>query len=107
MHLNRTVAETLIHIYKPGQYSGHEYVYEGSRHYSIKMHVPSQDSVRDMYMCMRVPVTILLRCMRQARTVITRTLSWLGTYIHLNRIVTGTLIQIYMTRLLPGLEQTS
>jgi hypothetical protein len=34
-------------------------VYEGSRHYSIKMHVPSQDSVRDMYMFVRVPVTIL------------------------------------------------
>jgi hypothetical protein len=48
---------------KPGQCSGHVYVYQGSYHYSIKMHVPREDSVRVMYMCMRVPATILLRCM--------------------------------------------
>ena len=49
--------------------SSHVYVYEGSCQYSIKMSAPSQDSHRVMYMCMRVPVTILLRCMCQARTM--------------------------------------
>ena len=68
-------------------------MYEGSCHYSIKMYVPSHDSVRVMYMgmkvsatiiltcmcqdrkmfgsciCMRVPATILLRCMCHARTM--------------------------------------
>ena len=52
-----------------GQCSGHVYVYEGSCHYSIKMHVPSHHSVRVMYMCMKVPATILLRCMGQAMTM--------------------------------------
>ena len=32
------------------------------------MAVPSQDSVRVMYMCIRVPVTILLTCMCQTKT---------------------------------------
>jgi hypothetical protein len=54
---------------KPGQCSGHVYVYQGSFRYSIKMHVPSEDSVRVMYMCMRIPATILLRCMCQAGTI--------------------------------------
>ena len=35
-------------------------MYEGSCHYSIKMYVPSQDNVRVMYMCMRVPATNIL-----------------------------------------------
>jgi hypothetical protein len=35
-------------------------VYEGTCNYSIKMCVSRKDNVRVMYMCMRVPVTILL-----------------------------------------------
>jgi len=54
---------------KPWRFSGHVYVYEGSSRYSIKMCVPSQYSVRVMYMCMKVPATILLRCLYQARTM--------------------------------------
>ena len=72
IHLNRIVAGTLI-------CTGHVYMYEGSCQYTIKMYVPSHDSVRVMYMgiyrkmfgscmCMRVPATILLRCMCHART---------------------------------------
>jgi hypothetical protein len=67
-HLNRRVAGTLIHISKPGQCSGHVYLNESSCSYSIKTHVPNQNSVRVMYMCMRVPATSLLRCLCQART---------------------------------------
>ena len=44
---------------KQGQCSSPVYVYQGSCQYSIKMSVPSQDNVRVMYMCMKVPVTIL------------------------------------------------
>jgi hypothetical protein len=48
---------------KPGQCSGYVYVHQGPCHHSIKMYVSSQDNVRVMYMCMKVPATILLRCM--------------------------------------------
>ena len=71
---------------KAGKCSGHVYVYEDSCHHSIKMYVPSQDSVRVMYMCMKVPATILLNvcasrldsvrvmcmCMRVPATIILR-----------------------------------
>ena len=43
------------------------YVYEGSCQYSINMYVLCQDNVRIMYMCMRVPATIVLRCKCQDR----------------------------------------
>jgi hypothetical protein len=52
-----------MYVPSGGQCSGHVYVYEGSCHYSIKMYGPSQDSVRVMYMCMRIPANMLLRCM--------------------------------------------
>ena len=55
---------------KPEQCSSQVYVYVGYCYFSIKMHVPRQDSVRVMYMCMRVPATFLLRCICQARTVL-------------------------------------
>ena len=54
---------------KPGQCSGHVYVYEGSCYYFITMYVPRQDSVRVMYMCMRVSAIIILSCVCQARTM--------------------------------------
>ena len=69
----------------PGQCSGHVYMYEGSCHYSIKIYVPRQDSVRVMYMCMRVPVTpikmyvpsqdsvrVMYMCMRVPATILLR-----------------------------------
>jgi hypothetical protein len=75
MHLNRIEVGTLIHIYMTQALSwlGHVYVHGGSCHYSIKMYVPIQDNVWVMYMCMRIPATILFR------------------------IVAGSLIHIYIT----------
>jgi hypothetical protein len=71
VYVNESSCQYCIKMYCPTQdkCSGHVYVNEVSCHYSIKMYVPSQDSVRVMDMCIRVPASILLRCMFQSRTV--------------------------------------
>jgi hypothetical protein len=73
---SRTVAETLIHIYITrtlswlGTYILIEKWQKPSYTYTWPEHCPGlQDSVRDMYMCMRVSATIILRCIYQAMTV--------------------------------------
>jgi hypothetical protein len=68
------------------------YVHESSCHYSIKMSVPSEDSIRvirNPHIHIHVSNTVLAWHMHLNRRVaetlihiyITRTLSWLGTYI--------------------------
>ena len=71
VYVNESSCHYSIKRYCPTQdkCSGHVYVNEVSCHYSIKMYVPNQDSVRVIYIWMRAPAPIPLRCMCQARTV--------------------------------------
>jgi hypothetical protein len=83
MYVCMRVSATILLRYMcppPGQCSGYIYVHDGSCHYSIKMYVPSQDSVWLIYIC------VVLAC-----------------HTHLNRIVVETLIHIYMTQTLSWL----
>jgi hypothetical protein len=86
----------------------------GTCNYSIKMCVSRKDNVRVMYMCMRVPVTILLYvCAKPGQcsghvyvdggSHIHDSNTILAWHTHLNWIVAGTLIHLYMTRTLSWL----